>query len=139
VTDGNWSRRGAHTLRMAITVLDAGPIPHRELIRYDDPDIETGLAQSGHSPKGAQYRLVQVDLNDLEDMRWIPAQAHRFGTSLTEAIREGEELPPVVIVRTECGRGLGLIDGVNRTHAYWAAGRSSIRAYELLSTERKRV
>lgn len=54
---------------MAIVVLDAGPIPHEELSRFDDPDIETGLEQSSHSSEGARYRLLQIDLSELEDMR----------------------------------------------------------------------
>jgi hypothetical protein len=114
------------------TVLDPGPIPHDALIRFDDPDVETGLEQSGHSHEGAQYRLLQLDLSELEDMRWIPGDAARFGTSMSETLARGEELPPVVVVRTDRGRGFGLIDGLNRTHAHWAAGRESIRAYELL-------
>jgi hypothetical protein len=117
---------------VGIIVLDAGPIPHGELIRFDDPDIETGLGQSGYSSEGARYRLLKIDVSELEDMRWIPAEAARFGTSMTEALAQGEEFPPIVVVRTNRGEGFGLIDGLNRTHAHWAAGRESIHAYELL-------
>ena len=117
---------------MAVIVLDPGPIPHHELIRFDDRDIETGLEQGGYSSDGARYRLVQIDLSELEDMRWVPSEAARFGTSMTEALRRGEDFPPVVVAGTDRGRGFGLIDGLNRVHAHWAAGRPSIRAYELL-------
>jgi hypothetical protein len=117
---------------VAVVVLDAGPILHDKLIRFEDPDIKTGLEQSGHSSEGARNRLLQIDLSELEDMRWIPGDASRFGPSMTEALARGEEFPPVVVVRTNRGRGFGLIDGLNRTHAHWAAGRESIRAYELL-------
>ena len=117
---------------MAGIVLDAGPIPHDELIRFDDRDIETGLEQGGYSIEGARYRLVQIDLSELEDMRWVPDESARFGTSMVEALRRGEEFPPVVVASTDRGRGLGLIDGLNRVHAHWATGRRSIRAYELL-------
>lgn len=65
----------------------------------------------------------------------IPAESGRFGTSMTEALLRGEEFPPVVVVRNNRGRGFGLIDGLNRVHAHWAAGRESMRAYELLSRE----
>jgi hypothetical protein len=116
---------------VAIVVLDAGPIPHHKLTRFDDPDIETGLEQSGHSSEGAHYRLLQIDLSELEDIRWIPAEATRFGASMTDALLKGEEFPPIVVVRTD-RRGFGLIDGLNRVHAHWAAGRGSIRAYELV-------
>jgi hypothetical protein len=127
-----WPRAPTYPPLVAVTVLDPGPISHDELIRYDDPDIETGLEQSGHDSKGATYRLLQLDLDELEEMRWVPDEAARFGTSMTEALRRGEELPPIVVVRTNRGRGFGLIDGLNRTHAHWAAGRESIQAYELL-------
>jgi hypothetical protein len=56
---------------VAVVVLDAGPILHDKLIRFEDPDIETGLEQSGHSSESARYRLLQIDLSELEDMRWI--------------------------------------------------------------------
>jgi hypothetical protein len=115
---------------VATVVLDSGPIPHEALIRFDDRDIETGLEQAGHSHQGARYRLLQLDLSELEDMRWIPGHAERFGTSMAEALGRGEELPPVVVVRRD--RGYGLIDGLNRTHAHWATGNDAIRAYELL-------
>jgi len=117
---------------MAVTVLDPGPIAHTSLIRYDDPDIETGLDNRGHKIESASYRLVEVDLDDLEDMGWIPSEPQQFGTSMTESVKRYEDLPPVVIVRTDRGRGFGLIDGLNRVHAHWAAGRSTIRAYELM-------
>ena len=117
---------------MSVTVIDAGPIAHADLIRYDDPDIETGLDHGGYGMEGATYRLVEVDLADLDDMRWIPSRPGQFGTAMTEVVRRGEELPPVVIVRTDRDRGFGLIDGLNRLHAHWAAGRDTIRAYELL-------
>lgn len=117
---------------MDIIVLDAGPIPHDELIRFDDPDIETGLEQNGYSSEGARYRLLKIDLRELEDMRWIPAETARFETSMTEALAQGEEFPPIVVVRTHRGEVFGLIDGLNRSHAHWAAGRESIHAYGLL-------
>lgn len=117
---------------MAVIVLDPGPIPHDELIRFDDRDIETGLEQDGYSTDGARYRLAQIDLSELEDLLWVPDETARFGTSMTEALRRGDEFPPVVVASTDRGRGFGLIDGLNRVHAHWAAGRRSIRAYELL-------
>ena len=61
-----------HTPAVKHAVLDAGPIPHEHLERFDDADIETGLEQSGNSSEGATYRLVEIDVADLEDTRNFP-------------------------------------------------------------------
>jgi hypothetical protein len=42
-----------------------------------------------------------------------------------------EEFPPIVVRRN--ARGWSLLDGCNRTHAYWTLGTASVRAYELLT------
>jgi hypothetical protein len=38
---------------MAVMVIDPGPIPHAEIRRYDDADLETGLQQAGVDPETA--------------------------------------------------------------------------------------
>lgn len=116
---------------MAVVVLDQGPIPHARIERFDDPGIETGLEQSGYLAGTATYRLIEIDLADLEDTRWLPGP-RPWGTYFVDALRRGETLPPVVVVQTNRGHGFGLIDGLCRTQAYWAIGRRTIRAYELL-------
>ena len=111
-------------------VIDAGPIRHAEIERYDDPDIETGLEHGGHHIDHAEYRLIELDVSEIEDtasfpLPWTPRNA-------LEALQRGDALPPVVIVQTDRGRGFGLIDGLNRTYAHWLVGRPRMRAYELL-------
>jgi hypothetical protein len=85
-------------------VLNAGPIPHSELARFDDADIETARSFP---------------------FAWRP-------TTTIDALKRGETLPPIVVVQTDRDRGYGLIDGLNRTYAHWLANRPTIRAYELI-------
>lgn len=117
-------------MRVALAILDPGPIPHAVLRRYDDPDIETGLEQYSYSADDAVYRMIEIDLSDLEDVRnfpfsWQPTRA-------VERLRSGEDVPPIVVVQTDRGLGLGIIDGLSRTYAHWIVGRPRIVAYELL-------
>ena len=116
---------------VAITVLNPGPIPHAEIERYADPDVETALEQQGVDPKTATYRLIEVTLDELEDVHWFPGP-NPWGRAMIDALTACETFPPVVVMRTDRGRGLGLVDGLNRTHAHWALARPTIRAYELL-------
>jgi hypothetical protein len=94
--------------------------------------METGLEQSGYSAETATYRLIEVDLADLEDTLWFPG-SRPWGTGMVEALRRGERLPPVVVVKTPRAKGFGLIDGLNRTYAHWVAGLHTIRAYEVIA------
>jgi hypothetical protein len=112
-------------------VIESSPIPHPEIERYDDPDIETGLEQSGRNAAQAEYRLIELDVSEIVDsarfpLNWTPS--HKI-----EALERGETFPPIVVVEMDRGRGFGLIDGLNRTYACWLTGTSTIRAYELLS------
>lgn len=111
-------------------VIDGGPIRHADIERYDDPDVETGLEQAGYGIESAEYRLIELDVSEIESTAsfpfdWTPTQ-------LLATVRRGESVPLVVVVRTDRGRGFGLIDGLNRTYAHWLAGRPTMQAYELL-------
>jgi len=110
-------------------VIDGGPIAHVDIERYDDSDIETGLAHSGHDSGHSVYRLLEIDVGEIEDSASFPYEWKP--TQMVEALRRGETFPPIVIVETDRGRGFGLIDGLNRTYAHWLAVRPTIRAYEL--------
>jgi hypothetical protein len=56
---------------------------------------------------------------------------------MIDALDAGKSLPPVVVMAApRSGGRMGLLDGLNRTHAHWALGRKTIRAYELLGYER---
>ena len=114
---------------MSVTVLHSGPISHAEIERYDDPDIETGLEHSGYDPMTVVYRLIEIDLAEMEDTRWLPARL-RSNPEMEEALRRGESLPPVVVVRHT--KAFALIDGLHRTHAHWVVGLPKIRAYEII-------
>jgi hypothetical protein len=94
---------------MAVTVIDPGPILHAQIQRYDDPDIETGLQQVGVDPDTATYRLIDVSLDELQDTRWFPGPA-RLGSRMVSALQAGKQVPPVVVMATDRGRGFGLID-----------------------------
>jgi len=115
-----------------LTVIDPGPIPLDAIQRFDDPGVETALEHGRRDPATATFRLVELSLTDLEDVRWLPGP-HAWGTYMVDALRAGDPLPPVVIVASPRGESLfELLDGLNRTHAHWLLGRQSIRAYELL-------
>jgi hypothetical protein len=120
---GLWSER------VTSRVVDPGPIPHAEIERYDDPDVETGLEQAGLDPDAATYRLVEIALEDVEDTKWFPGPVP-WGDEMVNALRLGAIFPPIVVVAK--GEGYGLIDGLNRTYAHWVLRRPVIRAYELL-------
>ena len=122
--------KAAHTQWVPTVVLDAGPIPHSELVRFDDPDIETGLENCGRSADGAVYRMIEISIEDLEDTHSFPFKWRP--TTIIDALNRGETLPPIVVVQTDRGHGYGLIDGLNRTYAHWLTNRPTIRAYELL-------
>jgi hypothetical protein len=111
-------------------VIDGGPIRHADIERYDDPDIETALDHAGHDIEHAQYRLIELEVSEVEDTASFPLNWEP--TLMMEALRRGEALPPVIVVETDRGRGFGLMDGLNRTYAHWLVGPSTIRAYELL-------
>jgi hypothetical protein len=115
---------------MDVVVLEPGPIRHAHLHRFDDPDIETGLEHGGHSAEDATYRLIEINVSDLEDAQNFPFDWQP--THTIERLRAGEVLPPIVVVQTNRGRGLGIIDGLNRAYAHWLEGHRRIRAYELL-------
>jgi hypothetical protein len=116
-----------------LTVLDPGPIPLSAIQRFDDPDVETALEHDGLDPALATFRLVEVPLANLQDVRWFPGGL-RWGTFMVEALRAGASLPPIVICANgETNVPFGILDGLNRTHAHWVLGRRSIRAYELMT------
>ena len=61
--------------------------------------LKKGLEQSGYDAETDTYRLIEVDLADLEDARWFPGP-RPWGTEMVEALRRGERLPPVVVVKS---------------------------------------
>lgn len=111
--------------------MDPGPTPLSAIERFDNPDVETALRNEGLDPAIATFRLVDVSLADLQDVRWFPGPV-RWGSFMVDALRAGASLPPIVIVANgETNGPFGILDGLNRTHAHWVLGRQSIRAYEL--------
>jgi hypothetical protein len=76
-----WPKGGGHTPAVSLAVLDAGPIPHEQLERFDDPDIETGLEESGNRSEDATYRLIEIDVADLEDTHNFPFDCRPTHTS----------------------------------------------------------
>jgi hypothetical protein len=112
------------------TVLDPGPIPYARMALYGDPDLEHGLREDGFEPDETTYRLIEIPLAAITDTASMPWP--HVGTVYVEAVRAGQEFPPIVVRRN--ARGWGLLDGCNRTHAYWTLGKTSVQAYELLTS-----
>jgi len=111
------------------TVLDPGPIPYAQMVLHGDPDLEHGLREDGFEPEETTYRLIEIPLVAIIDTASMPWP--HVGTAYVEAVRAGQKFPPIVVRRN--ARGWGLIDGCNRTHAYWTLEKTTIRAYELLT------
>lgn len=62
-------------------------------------------------PETASFRLVEVTLDDLEDVKWLPGPKP-WGTHFVEALSAGATLQPIVIVPTARTDGkFGLLDG----------------------------
>jgi hypothetical protein len=116
---------------VAETVIDPGPIPYTRIDLYGDPDLEHALREEGLDPQATSYRLIEIPLNSITDAAIIGRYRNR-GTAYIDALKNGQEFPPVVVFRGQ--HGWWLLDGVNRTHAYWVLGTASIRAYELMTS-----
>jgi len=115
----------------AETVLDPGPIPYPLIALHGDPDLEQGLRHAGFNPESTAYRLVEIPVAGIAEAASMPSWRH-MGTTYIDALKAGQEFPPIVVMRT--ARGWALIDGVNRTHAHLSVKRLTIRAYELLGS-----
>jgi hypothetical protein len=92
-----------------------------------NPRLATSLSTSPVN----QYRLVEIDLGDIEDARRFPAHLHP-NLEMVDALRRGELLPPVIVVQRNGAETFGLIDGLNRTYGHWVVGMPTIRAYEVV-------
>jgi hypothetical protein len=111
-------------------VLDAGPIPYQEIPLYGDPDLEHGLRHAGFEPEATWYRFIEIPLDAIGDVRTMSGRQH-MGRTYIDELRAGVEFPPIVVMPTRSG--WTLLDGVNRTYAYWVLGRVTVRAYDLLA------
>jgi hypothetical protein len=111
-------------------VLDPGPIAYPAIELHGDPDLEQALTEDGLRPSATCYRLIEIPLQSITDTRWL-ARREAVRTALMDALEAGAEVPPVVVKRNL--NGWGLLDGVNRTYALMRLGRSTIRAYELIT------
>jgi hypothetical protein len=118
-------------------VLDAGPIPYQSMPLCGDPDLEHALRYEGLEPMQTSYRLIDLPLDAIGDVRSMPRRQN-MSRAYLDLMREGVEFPPIVVFPARGGGGgvWMLLDGVNRTYASWALGRKRIRAYELIETSR---
>ena len=111
-------------------VLDAGPIPYTEIALYGDPDLENGLRHAGFEPGVTRYRLIEIPLASVSEVRTRSAWTNMSDYYVDE-VRAGVDFPPIVVMPN--GSGWMLLDGVNRTHAYWVLGRTTVIAYDLIA------
>lgn len=116
-------------------MLDPGPIPYALIDLYGDPDLELALREEGLDPQATTYRLIEIPLSAITDTASMPGR--RMGTAHVDALRSGQEFPPVVVLRNQ--GGWSLLDGVNRTPAHWVVETASIRAYDLLTSRIRRA
>ena len=114
-------------------VLDPGPIPYRLMLLFGDADLEHGLRHAGFEPETTSYRLVEIPLDAIADVRGM-SRWQNMGRAYTDQVQAGVEFPPIVVMA--CRTGWTLLDGVNRTYAYWSLGRARVRAYDLIAPSR---
>ena len=115
---------------LAEKVLDPGPIAYADIDLYGDPDLEHALREEGLDPQATTYRLIEIPLSSIDMVR--STSWGRMGTAYIDALKAGQQFPPIVVFRNR--QGWSLLDGVNRTHAHWVVGTPSIRAYDLLGS-----
>jgi hypothetical protein len=114
-------------------VLDPGPIPYRLMPLYGDADLEHGLRHAGLEPEETSYRFIEIPLHEIGDVVSMP-RWQNMGRAYIDKVRAGVKFPAIVVMPTRTG--WTLLDGVNRTYAYWVLGRSTVRAYELIVASR---
>jgi len=117
---------------MSRFILDEGPIPLAGIERFDDPDVDTALDHEGVDRDTVAFRLVEIAVTDLQDIGWLRRRPEGQAAYITESLRRGAALPPIVIVPTTREGVFGVLDGMNRAHAHWLLRRPTIRAYELI-------
>jgi hypothetical protein len=110
-------------------VLDAGPMPYSEIALYGDADLEQGLRHVGFDPATTTYRLIEIPLASVGEVGTMPVWKNMTYQYVDE-IRSGIAFPPIVVMPIRSG--WTLLDGVNRTYAYWVLGRETVIAYELI-------
>jgi len=110
-------------------VIEAGPISYERMVLCGDPDLEHGLRHAGHEPSETAYRLIEIPVSAIADTRMMAHWRHP-SDMYVEAMKAGDEFPPIVVMRA--GIGWTLIDGVHRTFAAWTLRRERMVAYELL-------
>ncbi len=111
------------------TVLRAGPIPYDEIELRGDHDLDQALREEGLDPQSTSYRLIDIPLASICDVRTMPWKGRDRETPMVMAVRAGTRLPPLVVKRlTDCWT---LLDGVNRTCAYFYLYTERVEAYEL--------
>ena len=115
-------------------VLDPGPLPYSTIDLAGDPDLDQILIDDGMDPRSTSYRLIEIPVSSIAETKTM--DQWKQGSMLSAGSVPAVE-PPVVVYRTPTG--WGLLDGVHRTYAAWKAGRSTIRAYELLPRGRDNV
>jgi hypothetical protein len=110
-------------------ILRKGPIPYDEIELRGDPDLDQALHEEGLVPQSTSYRLIDIPLTSICDVRTMPWKALDRETPIVQAVRGGKRLPPVVVKKlTDCWT---LLDGVNRTCAYFYLHCERVEAYEL--------
>ena len=75
-----------------------------------------------------------IDVEAVLETRWFSKTDKRVRQDVIDAAAQGRTVPPIIVYRaTDNAELFGLLDGVNRTFAYWLAGLPKIRAYEILT------
>jgi hypothetical protein len=106
-------------------VLDAGPIPYQAMPLQGDPDLEHGLRHVGLEPRATSYRLIEIPLDSIGDVRSMP-NWQNMGSAYINKMRAGVEVAPIVVMPSR--RGWTLLDGVNGpTRIGYSAGRRFAR------------
>jgi hypothetical protein len=110
-------------------VLEPGPINYRDMALYGDKDLEQGLMRVGLKPESTTFRVIEIPLLAIGDVRGMPRWRHP-PRDFVDKVQTGAEFPPIVVMPTSSG--WTLLDGVTRAYAYWFLGWETVRAYDLI-------
>lgn len=125
--------------RRGIRVVTEEPVGLQATCVADDEELRADLRTVGIRPEDVRFRLVEVDLPRLSSsgaegyLLDGDEEGYVRCLEMADALAAGEELPPVIVWSANAGP-LEVLGGHHRLAAHVQAGRTTVRAYEVVRT-----